>query len=41
MDTLVPDEANDPLCGKEVANGRYLVERVLGKGGMGTVYAAL
>lgn len=41
MDSGVSDEASDPLCGREVAGGRYLVERVLGKGGMGTVYAAL
>ncbi len=41
MDTLSPDHASDPLCGREVAGGRYFVERVLGKGGMGTVYAAL
>ncbi len=41
MDSGGCDEASDPLCGREVAGGRYLVERVLGKGGMGTVYAAL
>jgi serine/threonine-protein kinase len=41
MDTMSLDDAADPLCGREVAGGRYFVERVLGKGGMGTVYSAL
>ena len=41
MDVPSPDNDSDPLCGKEVAGGRYVVERVLGKGGMGTVYLAL
>jgi serine/threonine-protein kinase len=40
MDTLSLDSP-DPLCGREVAGGRYFVESVLGKGGMGTVYSAL
>jgi cytochrome c-type biogenesis protein CcmH/NrfG len=33
--------SEDPLVGKEIAGGRYLVVNVLGRGGMGTVYTAL
>jgi serine/threonine protein kinase/Flp pilus assembly protein TadD len=41
MDATGSDQERDPLCGTEVADGRYFVEKILGKGGMGTVYAAL
>jgi tetratricopeptide (TPR) repeat protein/predicted Ser/Thr protein kinase len=33
--------SDDPLVGREIASGRYLVVNVLGRGGMGTVYTAL
>ena len=31
----------DPLVGRTVAGGRYTVAGVLGRGGMGVVYAAI
>src|SRR3954465_10097332 len=34
-------QSDDPLVGREIANGRYFVVNVLGRGGMGTVYTAL
>ena len=33
--------SDDPLVGREIAQGRYFVVNVLGRGGMGTVYTAL
>jgi hypothetical protein len=37
----VPDTSQRPLAAGDVLRGRYLVQGLLGQGGMGTVYAAI